>query len=76
MKKRNFWTYLGYYGFIYILFVGLTVVGYPLAQTYAKPIAALIFPINEDGGLLRVVIVMSAMYWGMVGFYMGVIRRP
>jgi hypothetical protein len=67
--KPDIWTAIGYYGIIYLIFLIFMLVGYPLAQQYAKPIAALIFPINGHNSLLYNALVMTGMYWGMVGAY-------
>jgi H+/gluconate symporter-like permease len=75
MKERNIWTYLGYFGCIYLIILLFIVIGYPLAQRYALPVASFIFPINEGNSLLKTVLVMSGMYWGMVGFYMLLNRK-
>ena len=67
--------YLSYFGLIYLVFLVLIVFGYPFAQQYAKPIAALIFPINEDNSLMKNILVMSGMYWGMIGIYLVMMRK-
>ncbi len=74
-NKRSIWSYIGYYGFIYLIIVVILVVGYPLAQQFAKPIAAIVFPINDDNSLMKNLIVMTLMYWIMVGFYTLVMKK-
>jgi hypothetical protein len=67
MKNEiNGWTFLGYYSIIYLFFMLVLLIGYPLATNYAKPIAALIFPIAGHNSLLKNLIVDSLMYWVMV----------
>ena len=50
-QDKSIWTLVGYYGIIYVILVAIIVVGYPFAQQYAKPIAALIFPIAGNNSL-------------------------
>ncbi|MBX2861285.1 MAG: hypothetical protein KTR14_08615 [Vampirovibrio sp.] len=69
MNNPKLWQAIGFYGFIYLILMIIMVGGYGFAQQYAKPIAALIFPINEGNSLLKNVLVVSAMYWGMCGFF-------
>jgi hypothetical protein len=69
------WRFLAYYGVIYLVFVGVILVGYPLAQRYATPLASLIFPIAGGNSLLKNLIVDTLMYWGMVLFYTLAIRK-
>lgn len=66
-EKPSIWVQLGFYGVFYLVFLIIIVVGYPLAQQYAKPIARFIFPINESNSLMKNIFVMTGMYWGMVG---------
>lgn len=75
MRQINGWQFLAYYGLIYLIFLVVIVVGYPLAQEYAKPIAALIFPIAGNNSLIKNVLVSSGMFWGMVLFYTIVIQK-
>jgi hypothetical protein len=75
MKEQNIWTYIGYYGAIYVIFMVILVLGYSFAQEYLRPVAAIIFPINEDNSLMKNLIVMTGMYWGIVGFYIFVNRK-
>jgi hypothetical protein len=63
---------LGFYGIIYLVLLLLVVVGYPLAQQYAKPLARFIFPINENNSWVKNILVMSAMYWGMVVVFIAI----
>ncbi|HEY9745927.1 MAG TPA: hypothetical protein V6C99_06900 [Oculatellaceae cyanobacterium] len=56
----------GFYLVIYLLIMLVVGVGYPFAQRYAQPIVAIIFPINPDTSLFKNMVVISAMYWGMV----------
>lgn len=73
--SSNRWSDFGYYGLIYGVLLVLIVLGYPWAQQYAKPLAALIFPINEANSLVKNIVVMSAMYWGMIGVYCWMTRE-
>jgi hypothetical protein len=76
MKKEiNGWLFLGYNSIIYLIFMLVLVVGYPLASIYAKPIASLIFPIAGNNSLMKNLIVDSLMYWGMVFGYTLLIQR-
>jgi hypothetical protein len=70
--KQKLFSMLGFYGIIYLVLLFLVVVGYPLAQQYAKPLARFIFPINENNSWVKNILVMSAMYWGMVGFFIAI----
>ena len=75
MREINGWKFLGFYGMIYLIFMLFMVVTYPLAQEYAKPFAALIFPIAGNNSLLKNIIVDTLMYWGMVLIYSLVIEK-
>ncbi len=75
MKRRSVWHYIGYFGFIYLLIMGVLWLGYPTAQQYAKPFAALIFPINENNSIGKTLLVTSGMYWLMVGGYLWVLGK-
>lgn len=75
MGERDGWHFIGYYGVIYLFILLVMLVTYPLAQTYAKPIASLIFPIAGNNSLLKNLLVTSLMYWGMVCFYSFVIQK-
>jgi hypothetical protein len=68
-KSPLFWRLFTFYMVFYLIFVILVIVGYPLAQQYAKPLASLIFPINGNNPMLKNVIVLTGMYWGMIGIY-------
>jgi hypothetical protein len=68
--KPNLANMLGFLLLFYLLFLGAIVVLYPLAQQYAKPIASVIFPIAPNTSLLKNVIVMSGMDWGMALLYL------
>ena len=65
-NQKSIWAYLGFCGVFYLIFLVVMVVGYPLADTYAKPIAALIFPIAGNNSLMKNLLVMTVMYWAMV----------
>lgn len=71
-EKSKLFSMLGFYGIIYLVLLLLVVVGYPLAQQYAKPLARFIFPINENNSWVKNILVMSAMYWGMVGVFIAI----
>lgn len=75
MRTMDGWYFIGYYGIIYIFFIILQVITYPITQTYVKPIAALIFPIAEGNSLFKSLLVDTGMFWGMVLFYNLVIRK-
>jgi hypothetical protein len=75
MREIDGWRFIGYYGVIYLVILVITVVSYPLAQEFAKPIASLIFPVAEDNSLLKNVLVTTAMYWGALLFYTIVIQK-
>lgn len=74
-QPPSLWTALAYYGIFYLLMLIVVLVGYPLAQQYALPVAKLIFPINQKNSLLYNLLVMTGMYWGMVGFFMVVNKK-
>jgi hypothetical protein len=74
-REINGWQFLGYYGLIYLIFMLALVLGYPWAQKYAQPVAALIFPIAGNNSLVKNLIVDTLMYWGMVLGYTVVIQR-
>lgn len=67
MHRPTIWFFLGYYGLIYLFIMALITVGYPLAQEYARPIAMLIFPEYTNASLLKALVVVTMMYWAMVG---------
>lgn len=75
MKEISLWRFLAYYGVVYIGFIIVLVIGYPLAQQYATPIASLIFPIAGGNSLFKNILVDTLMYWGMVLFYTLVIQK-
>lgn len=75
MREIDGWRFLGYYGIIYLIIMILIVVSYPFAQTFAKPIASLIFPIADNNSLFKNVIVTTVMYWGALLFYTIVIQK-
>lgn len=75
MREIDGWRFLGYYGIWYLLILIFIVLSYPLAQTFAKPIASLIFPIAGNNSLLKNAIVITLMYWGAVVFYTVFIQR-
>ena len=74
-KEINGWLFLGYNGIIYLFFMLVLVIGYPLAKIYAEPIASLIFPIAGHNSLLKNLIVDTLMYWGMVFGYALLVQR-
>jgi tellurite resistance protein TehA-like permease len=74
-KEVSGWIFLGYYGLLYLIFMLILVVGYPLAKTYAEPIAAMIFPIAGHNSLLKNLIVDTLMYWSMVLGYTLLVQR-
>lgn len=69
MREMSGWTFLAYYGVLWLIFVAIIAIGYPLADTYAKPIAGLIFPIAGHNSLVKNLLVTTGMFWGMVLFY-------
>jgi hypothetical protein len=75
MRDLDGWRFIGYYGIIYLFVMLVMLIGYPLAQTYAKPIASLIFPIAGNNSLIKNLLVTTGMYWGMVCFYTIVIQK-
>ncbi len=66
MKKPTLGLLLGYFAALYVLLLLFLAVMYPFAQTYAKPIASLIFPLNPNNSLPKMMIVVSAFYWASV----------
>ena len=75
MREINGWRFLAYYGVLYLGFMGIIAVGYPLAKQYAIPLTSLIFPIAGGNSLLKNLIVDTLMYWGMVLFYTFAIQK-
>lgn len=75
MREIDGWRFIGYYGVIYLVILVVTVVSYPLAQEFAKPIASLVFPIAEGNSLFKNVLVTTGMYWGALLFYTIVIQK-
>lgn len=75
MREVSAWRFLAYYGVIYLVFVGVILVGYPLAQQYATPVASLIFPIAGGNSLVKNLLVDTLMYWAMVLFYALAIQK-
>lgn len=73
--QTDIWGQLGYYGLIYLLLIAVTVIGYPLAQTYAKPLVAFIFPISPNS-LPKSVLVITGMYWATVGASLFLMQKP
>jgi hypothetical protein len=75
MQEMSGWRFLAYYGVLYLIFMVIIIVGYPLAQQYATPLASLVFPIAGGNSLLKNILVDTGMYWGMVLFYTFVIQK-
>jgi hypothetical protein len=75
MREMSGWTFLTYYGIIWLIFMLIVGIGYPLAESYAKPIAALIFPIAGSNSVIKNLLVTTGMYWGMVAFYALMIQK-
>lgn len=75
MQEISGWRFLAYYGVLYLIFMVIIIVGYPLAQQYATPLASLIFPIAGGNSLFKNIIVDTGMYWGMVLLYTFVIQK-
>ncbi len=69
MREIDGWRFVGYYGVLYLIIMIFIVVSYPMAQTFAKPIASLIFPIAGNNSLIKNMIVTTLMYWGSLLFY-------
>lgn len=74
MNKYKYLQHLTFYLFFYLIFLIILVVGYPLAEQYARPIAAVIFPINRHNSLMKNIIVLTGMYWGMVLIYLFIMK--
>ena len=75
MREIDGYRFLGYYGIIYLIIMIILAVTYPLAQTYATPIASLIFPIADNNSLVKNLVVTTLMYWGGLCFYTFVIQK-
>lgn len=69
MREISGWTFVAYYGVLWLIFMAIIVIGFPLANIYAKPIAALVFPIAGHNSLVKNMLVTTGMFWGMVLFY-------
>ncbi len=69
MRELSFWTFLAYYGIIYLVFMAVILAGYTFGKDFFTPVAALIFPIAGGNSLLKNFLVSTGMYWGMVLFY-------
>ena len=74
-REIDGYRFIGYYGVIYIVFMLLMLVSWPITQTYIKPIASLIFPIAQNNSLVKSLLVDTGMFWGMVLFYTLVIQK-
>jgi hypothetical protein len=73
----NVWGLVGYFLVIYLIFLVVVVVGYPLAQQFALPITSLLVPPNPYNSVLKNVLVTTGMYWGMVAVYWWMcLRKP
>ena len=76
-SANNVWALVGYFFVIYLIFLAVVVVGYPLAQKFALPITSLIVPTNENNSMMKNVLVTTGMYWSMVaGYWWFVLRQP
>lgn len=75
MSRPNTATQLGFYGVFYLIFLLITVVTYGPAQEYLRPVTNLIFPAYEHNSLLKSVIVLTGMYWGVIGLTMFIQSR-
>lgn len=69
MRELSFWTFLAYYGIIYLIFMAVILGGYVFGKDVFTPVAALVFPIAGGNSLLKNFLVSTGMYWGMVLIY-------
>jgi hypothetical protein len=74
-REIDGYRFIGYYGVIYIFFMILMVITWPITQAYIKPIASLVFPIAAHNSLFKSLLVDTGMFWGMVLFYTLVIQK-
>jgi len=70
MKQQNIWSFIGYFSFIYLLLMLFILIGYPLAKEFATPWVSMIFPLDPSNSLLKNIIVVTSMYWGVVLLYL------
>lgn len=75
MREMSFWTFISFYGLLYLIFIGVILGGYFFGRDVFTPVAALIFPIAGGNSLLKNFLVSTGMYWGMVLLYVLVIQK-
>jgi len=76
MREMDGYHFIGYYGIFYLFFLLISLVSFiPVVHQFITPIAGLIFPIAQNNNPIKFLIVMTAMYWGMVLFYTLVIQK-
>ena len=76
MREMDGWHFVGYYGIIYLFSLLIMLISFiPFIHQFIEPIMGLIFPIAKNSSPLKVILVMSGMYWAMVLFYTLVIQK-
>ncbi|MDX2085432.1 MAG: hypothetical protein SFZ03_08600 [Candidatus Melainabacteria bacterium] len=60
---------LGFYLILYVVLVAVMAILYPFASQYTTPFTAVIFDINSQAPLPKVLLIMTGMYWAMVSFF-------
>lgn len=68
-------TQLTFYAVYYVAFLVLMTGAFLLFREYLKPLVALVFPINENTSLLKNIVVLTVMYWGIIGIKLTLARR-
>jgi len=75
MNRPNTLQFLSFCAVIYIVMLVITLVGYPLGQTFLKPMLANIMPVSEHTSVTKALICLTVLYWGMVIGYWAMIQN-
>ncbi|MCA9789767.1 MAG: hypothetical protein KC476_06645 [Cyanobacteria bacterium HKST-UBA06] len=68
MKSSRFWSLIGYMMFVYLVMVGLTVLGFGFSDGLGKQLLAYVVPVY-DGSLASNLVKMSGTFWGIAIMY-------
>ena len=75
MRQISFWTFIAYYGTLYLVGIVILVLGFTFGKDAFTPIMSLIFPIAKDNSLFKLVWTSTVVYWPMVLIWEMLIQR-
>lgn len=61
------WWWISYYGTIYLILIVAVAVLYTVITPIAKPVVALIFPLDPRNSLTKMLYLFTGFYWLAVG---------